>query len=64
MITDAKNDRLGINNSINCDILNKVENTLSEKMTLRNNRTAALWFRYICLIAVVRKFIRAERLGD
>ena len=62
MMPDAKNNRLNINNAIRCDILNKGENALSEKIiTLNNNRTAALWLH---IIDIVRKFICAARLGD
>ena len=65
MMTNAKNGRLDINNAIKWDILNKVENALSEKKkTLSNNRTAALWSQYMHLIDIVHISICAERLGD
>ena len=65
MMTDAKNDRLEINNAIKCNILHKAENALSEKKkTPINNRTAALWLEYMHVLDIVCKFIRAERLGD
>ena len=65
MMTDWKNGGLDINNAIKCDILNKGENALSEKIkTLSNNWSAVLWLQYMHLIDIVCKFICAERLRD
>ena len=47
------------------EILSKVEKTLSaQKEKKSKNRTAKLWIQYMNMIDIMKKFIRAERLGN
>ena len=44
-----------------CTLNGELENL---KMVFKKNRTAQLWLQYLDLIGILRRFIRAERLGD
>ena len=48
------------------EILSKVEVILSAQKEKKSssNRTAKLWIQYMIMVDIMKKFIRAERLGN